>query len=92
MPASRSPDFRDRAVELARQRVEPIAQITKASDSRCRPLPMDGAGRHRRWQREGLSSDERKELVELRRHKRLLAMEVERARATPSGGPSVWSA
>lgn len=78
MPAARSPEFRRRAVELARQRDKPIAQIAK-------DLGVAESGL-RRWmaqadvdegKREGLSSDERKELVELRRQKRVLEMEVE---------------
>jgi transposase len=78
MPAPRSPEFRRRAVELARLREKPIAQIAK-------DLGIAESGL-RRWmaqadvdegKREGLSSDERKELVELRRQKRVLEMEVE---------------
>ena len=78
MPAARSPEFRRRAVELARLREKPIARIAK-------DLGVAESGL-RRWmaqadidegKREGLSSDERKELVELRRQKRVLEMEVE---------------
>jgi len=78
MPAARSPEFRRRAVELARLREKPIAQIAK-------DLGIAESGL-RRWmaqadidegKREGLSSDERKELVELRRQRRVLEMEVE---------------
>ena len=78
MPAARSPEFRRRAVELARLREKPIAQIAK-------DLGVAESGL-RRWmaqadiderKREGLSSDERKELIELRRQKRVLEMEVE---------------
>jgi transposase-like protein len=78
MPAARSPEFRRRAVELARLREKPIAQIAK-------DLGIAESGL-RRWmaqadidegRRAGLSSDERKELVELRRQKRVLEMEVE---------------
>ena len=65
-------------MELARLREKPIAQIAK-------DLGVAESGL-RRWmaqadidegKREGLSSDERKELVELRRQKRVLEMEVE---------------
>ena len=78
MPAARSPEFRRRAVELARVREKPIAQI-------ARDLGIAESGL-RRWmaqadidegKREGLTSDERKELAELRRQKRVLEMEVE---------------
>lgn len=65
-------------MELARLREKLIAQIAK-------DLGIAESGM-RRWmaqadvdegKREGLSSDERKELVELRRAKRVLEMEVE---------------
>ena len=78
MPAPKSPEFRRRAVELARLREKPIAQIAK-------DLGIAESGL-RRWMAqadidegkpEGLTSDERKELVELRRQKRVLEMEVE---------------
>ena len=78
MPATKSPEFRRRAVELARLPEKPIAQIAK-------DLGIAESGL-RRWmaqadidegKREGLSSDERKEFVELRRQKRVLEMEVE---------------
>ena len=78
MPAAKPEEFRRRAVELARLREKPIAQIAK-------DLGIAESGL-RRWvaqadidegKREGLSSDERRELVELRRQKRVLEMEVE---------------
>lgn len=78
MPAPKNPEFRRRAVELARLREKPIAQIAK-------DLGIAESGL-RRWmaqadvdegKRDGVSSDERKELVELRRQKRVLEMEVE---------------
>ena len=78
MPAPHPPEFRQRAVELARLREKPIAQIAK-------DLGIAESGL-RRWmaqadidegKREGLTSDERAELVRLRREKRVLEMEVE---------------
>jgi transposase len=78
MPAPRPEEFRRRAVELARLREKPIAQIAK-------DLGIAESGL-RRWmaqadidegKREGLSTEERKELVELRRKNRVLEMEVE---------------
>jgi transposase len=78
MPAAKSPEFRRRAVELARLREKPIAQI-------ARDLGIAESGL-RRWiaqadidegKREGLTSDERRELVELRRQNRVQAMEIE---------------
>ena len=78
MPAPKSPEFRRRAVELARLRGKPIAQIAK-------DLGIAESGL-RRWMaqadiddgtKEGLSTDERKDLADLRRQNRVLAMEVE---------------
>jgi transposase len=78
MPAPKNPEFRRRAVELARLREKPIAQIAK--DLGIAELGL------RRWmaqadiddgKREGLTSEERKELVELRRQNRVQAMEIE---------------
>jgi len=85
MPRPHPPEFRQRAVELARLRDKPVAQIARdlgVSDSCLRNWMAqadvnDGA-------RPGLSSDERAELVALRRTSRVLEMEVEilkRARA-----------
>jgi transposase len=78
MPAPHPPEFRDRAVELARERAKPIRDIARdlgISES-CLRRWMDladvDAGR-----KEGLTADERRELVKLRRENRTLAMEVE---------------
>jgi transposase-like protein len=78
MPVAKPPEFRRRAVELARRREQPVAQIAKdlgISESclrRWMALDDVDAGR-----REGLTSDERRELVELRRRTRVLEMENE---------------
>ena len=78
MPAAKPLEFRARAVELARQGQQPVAQIAKDLGISQSCL--------RRWMaqadidvgaREGLSSTERKELVELRRRTRVLEMENE---------------
>ncbi len=78
MPAPKDPEFRRRAVELARLREKPIAQI-------ARDLGIAESGL-RRWmaqadvdegKRKGLSSDEQAELVRLRRENRVQAMEIE---------------
>lgn len=78
MPAPKDPEFRRRAVELARLREKPIAQI-------ARDLGIAESGL-RRWMAQadvddghkpGLSSDERAELVRLRRENRVQAMEIE---------------
>lgn len=78
MPAAKPPEFRRRAVELARQREKPIAQIARdlqISES-CLRRWMDQADIDE-GHREGLSSDERAELVRLRRENRVQAMEIE---------------
>ena len=78
MPAAKSPEFRRRAVELARLGEKPISQIAK-------DLGIAESGL-RRWmkqadidegKKDGLTYDERAELVRLRREKRVLEMEVE---------------
>jgi transposase-like protein len=79
MPAARLPEFRRRAVELARQGNVPIAQLAKE-------LGVAESGL-RRWMKQadldegrrgdGLASEERKELAELRRRNRVLEMENE---------------
>ena len=78
MPRAHPPEFRRRAVELARLREKPVAGIARdlgISDSCLRNWMAqadvdDGS-------RPGLSSDERAELVALRRKNRVLEMEVE---------------
>ena len=71
-------EFRERAVELARRREKPVKQL--ASD-----LGVSDQTLHN-WlkqadidegRREGLTTEERAELVRLRRRNRLLEMEIE---------------
>ena len=78
MPAPYPEEFRRRAVDLARLRQKPIAQL-------ARELGVAESGL-RRWldqadvdegAKPGLTSDERRELAELRRDKRRLEMENE---------------
>ncbi len=78
MPRAKPPEFRRRAVELARLRVKPVREI--AADLGIAESCL------RRWlrqadidegQREGLSTDERAELVRLRRELRVKEMEIE---------------
>ncbi len=78
MPAAKPPEFRRRAVDLARSGQQSVAKV--ASDLGISESCL------RRWvaqddvdagRREGVSSDERRELVELRRRNRVLEMEVE---------------
>jgi transposase len=78
VPRPHPPEFRRRAVELARERAKPIAEIARdlgISES-CLRRWMDVADVDE-GRKEGLSSDERKELVELRRKLRVAEMEVE---------------
>ena len=78
MPATKPPEFRRRAVELAHRREKPIAAIAAdlgiAESCLRRWIKQDDidAGRA-----EGLSTDERAELVRLRRENRVQAMEIE---------------
>lgn len=78
MPRPHPPEFRQRAVELARQRDKPIARIAEdlgISESCLRGwlarADIDAGTKP------GLTSDERAELVRLRREKRVLETEVE---------------
>ncbi|MCA1702875.1 MAG: transposase [Actinobacteria bacterium] len=79
MPAPHPPEFRRRAVELARQRPKPIAELAKdlgVSESCLRnwlaqaDVDDNGSQTH-------LTSVQKKELAELRRDKRRLELEVE---------------
>jgi transposase len=78
MPRPRPPEFRRRAVELALLRERPIREI--AADLGISESCL------RRWvqqadvdegRREGLTTDERAELVRLRREVRIKEMEIE---------------
>ena len=78
MPAAKPPEFRRRAVELARLRERPVAQIAKdlqISES-CLRRWMDQSDVDE-GHKPGLSTDEGKELVRLRRENRVQAMEIE---------------
>jgi transposase len=78
MPTSYPPEFRERAVELARQREKPVAQIAKdlGISETCLRRWMDRADVDD-GVKPGLTGDERKELAELRRRNRVLEMEIE---------------
>jgi len=78
MPAPHPPEFRRRAVDLARQPGASVAQVAKdlgVSESGLRRwMAQDDVDAGRR---EGLSTSEREELVRLRRENRQQAMEIE---------------
>src|SRR3954470_12383843 len=79
MPAAKPPEFRRRAVALARAGDQSIARIAAdlgiAESCLRRWLKQDDLDTGRRS--DGLTSEERKELAELRRRNRTLEMEVE---------------
>ena len=86
MPAPHPPEFRQRAVALARQRTKPVAELAKElriSESCLRnwvaQADTDDTGKAANTGGESsrLTSQEKKELTELRREKRRLEMEVE---------------
>lgn len=78
MPRPHPPEFRQRAVELARLREKPVAEIAKdlgISDSCLRNWMARADVDEGR--RDGVSSREREELIELRRELRVTKMENE---------------
>lgn len=78
MPRPHPAEFRHRAVQLARLREQPIAKIAEdlgISESCLRNWMVQADINDGR--REGLTTDERTELVKLRREKRVLELEVE---------------
>ena len=89
MPAAKPPEFRRRAVELARRREKPIAEIAHnlgiAESCLRRWIKQDDVDFGRV---EGVSTDERAELIRLRRELRVAQMEIEilkRARVKSTG-------
>ena len=79
MPAPHPPEFRQRAVELARQGAKPVAQIAKdlgISDS-CLRNWMAQADADEKGSPVKLTSAEKKELAGLRRKARQLELENE---------------
>ena len=79
MPRPHPPEFRQRAVELARMREKPVAQIATdlgISDS-CLRNWMAQVDRDEGRRDDGLSTAERDELVKLRREVRVAKLENE---------------
>jgi transposase len=79
MPAPHPPEFRQRAVQLAREGTAPVAKIAKdlgISES-CLRNWMAQADADENGSSGRLSSSEKKELAELRRKNRLLEQENE---------------
>lgn len=71
-------EFRERAVELARLREKPVAQL--ARDLGVSEQTLGNWVKQadiNEGRREGLTTEERAELVRLRRRNRLLEMEIE---------------
>lgn len=78
MPKAHPLEFRQRAVDLARSKQKPVAQIAAdlgISES-CLRRWMDLADVED-GHKPGLNSDERAELIRLRREKRVLETEIE---------------
>ncbi len=78
MPRPHPPEFRQRAVELARLREKPIASIAEdlgIAESCLRNWMKQADVDEGR--RNGLSTDERAELVQLRRELRIAKTEIE---------------
>lgn len=79
MPRAHPPEFRQRAIELARLREKPVGQIATdlgISDS-CLRGWMAQADRDEGRRSDGATSAERDELVKLRRELRVAKLEVE---------------
>jgi transposase-like protein len=79
MPRPHPPEFRQRAVELARLRDKPIAALAGdlgISES-CLRNWMAQADRDEGRRADGLTTPEREELVRLRRELRVARLEVE---------------
>ena len=84
MPAPKPPEFRRRALDLVAQG-NPVAQVARdlgISESCLRRwVERDDVDAGRK---EGLTSTQRKELVELRRRNRVLEMETEIPKRAPA--------
>jgi transposase len=84
VPAPHPPEFRQRAVDLARSGVKPIAVIAKElsiSESCLRNWLAQAGADEGRSSSSRLSSDEKRELAELRKKARRLEVENETSHA-----------
>jgi transposase len=80
VPAPHPPEFRRRAIELARQGDQPIrvlAEQLSISESCLRNWTTQADANEQRSSSSRLTSDEKRELAELRREKRRLEVENE---------------
>ena len=77
MPRPHPPEFRQRAVELARLRRKLIASIAEDLGIAEAALRNWMKKAHDEGRRNGLSTDERAELVQLRRELRIAKTEIE---------------
>lgn len=80
MPAPHPPEFRQRAVDLARSRVKPVAEIAKdlsISESCLRNWLAQADTDDGDPRRGRLSTDEKREIAELRKKARRLEVENE---------------
>jgi transposase len=80
MPAPHPPEFRRRAVELAREQAKPVAELAKdlgISPSCLRNWMAQADADENGGSTTRLSSSEKKELAELRRKNRQLEVENE---------------
>src|SRR6476620_12314774 len=86
VPAPHPPEFRQRAVDLARSRVKPIAAIANElsiSESCLRNWLAQDDADESRSNSSRLSSDEKRELAELRKKARRLEVETRYSSVLP---------
>jgi transposase len=79
VPAPHPPEFRQRAIDLARSKVKPVGEIAKdlSISESCLRNWLAQADADEGHTESRLTSDEKRELAELRKEKRRLEVEVE---------------
>jgi transposase len=79
VPAPHPPEFRQRAIDLARSKVKPVGEIAKdlSISESCLRNWLAQADADEGHIESRLTSDEKRELAELRKEKRRLEVEVE---------------